>query len=85
MSWVGTIWQVKRVQLPWWNTKILPLLFLCREEAGDLEADPAGANGFPDPEIHFDSTSSGYKERAKKARARLVFERGVPRLLASTS
>jgi hypothetical protein len=77
VSWVGTIWQVKRVQLPWWNTKILPLLFLYREEAG--------ANDFPDPEIHFDSTSSGYKERAKKARARLVFERGVPRLLASTS
>jgi hypothetical protein len=79
ISWLGAIWQTKRAGLPWWDVKVLPLLYLYREETEEGSMEEAGSV-FVEEESKFDSSITGYKERSKAVKASLVFAGGRPRL-----
>jgi hypothetical protein len=80
ISWLGAIWQTKRAGLPWWDVKILPLLYLYREETGEEGSMEEAGSVLVEEESRFDSSITGYKERSEAVKARLVFAGGRPRL-----
>jgi hypothetical protein len=83
ISWLGALWQTKRAGLPWWDVKILPLLYLYREETGGESTIEEVSDALVREESRFDSSIAGFKERLKAVKARLMFTGGRPRLLDS--
>jgi hypothetical protein len=80
ISWLGAIWQTKGAGLPWWDVKVLPLLYLYREETREEDLKEEAGSVLVEEESRFDNSITGYKERSEAVKASLVFAGGRPRL-----
>lgn len=80
ISWLGAIWQTKGAGLPWWDVKVLPLLYLYREETREEDLKEEAGSVLMEEKSRFDSSITGYKERSEAVKASLVFAGGRPRL-----